>query len=108
MDPFLFLVGGTLVSMLLQLFVLMFLFLMVWEDEGAVLVGLGRAIFAGAVTGIFVSAVFPPAQPFASMLITSALMLASFRCSPGRRAVLVAINILFAFGPPLIRISSGL
>ncbi len=108
MEAFLFLVGGTLVSMFLQLFVLMFLVIMVWDIEGTFLTTVFRPIFIGAVTGVFVSAAFPPAQPFVAALITSVLMLASFRFAPHRRLVLVLVNVIFAFGPPFIRATSGL
>lgn len=110
MDPeFLFLVGGTLVSIFLHLFTLNFVFTMVWDLDGVFLVGLFCAIFLGAVTGIFVAAAFPPAQPVASAAIASLLMLATFKNLPGyRRLTLVLINIVFAFGPPVIRAASGL
>jgi len=110
MDPeFLFLVGGTLVSIFLQLFVLHFVFTMVWDLDGVFLVGLFRGIFFGALAGIFVAAVFPPAQPVVSAAISSLLMLATFKDLPGyRRLTLVIVNVIFAFGPPVIRAASGL
>lgn len=110
MDPeFLFLVGGTLVSIFLHLFALNFVFTMIWNLDGVFLVGLFRAIFLGAVTGIFVGAAFPPAQPVVSATIASLLMLATYKDLPGyRRLTLVLVNIVFAFGPPIIRAASGL
>lgn len=110
MDPtFLFLVGGTLVSIFLHLFALNFVFTMVWDLDGVFLVGLFRAIFVGAATGILLSAAFPPAQPVAAAVISSLLMLATWKNMPGyRRLTLVLVNVVFAFGPPAIRAASGL
>ena len=110
MNPeFLFLIGGTLVSIFLHLLALTFVFIMVWDIDGVILVGLFRAIFLGALTGIFVGAAFPPAQPVVSALIASLLMLATWKEFPGyRRLTLVLVNIVFAFGPPVIRAASGL
>ncbi len=106
---FFFLVGGTLVSIFLHLSVLNFIFTLVWDLDGVFLVGLFRAIFLGALTGIFVAAAFPPAQPVVSAAIASLLMLTTFKNLPGyRRLTLVLVNIIFAFGPPLIRAASGL
>lgn len=106
---FLFLVGGTLVSICLHLFVLNFVFTMVWDLDGVFLMILFRAIFLGAVIGIFAAAVFPPAQPVVSATIASLLMLTAWKDMPGyRRLTLVLINIVFAFGPPIIRAASGL
>ena len=110
MDPeFLFLVGGTLVSIFLHLFALNFVFTMIWDLDGVFLMALFRAIFLGAVAGVFASAAFPPAQPVVAALIASLLMLATFKTMPGyRKVTLVLINIVFAFGPPIIRAASGL
>lgn len=110
MDPaFLFLVGGTLVSIFLHLFALNFIFTIVWDMEAVILMLLFRAIFIGALTGVFVAAAFPPAQPVVSAVIASALMLATFKDLPGhRRMVLVATNVVFAFGPLAVRAASGL
>ncbi len=110
MDPeFLFLVGGTLVSIFLHLFALNFVFTMIWDLDGVFLMALFRAIFLGAVAGVFVSAAFPPAQPVVAALIASLLMLVTWKTMPGyRKVTLVLINIVFAFGPPIIRAASGL
>lgn len=107
-NAFLFLVGGTLVAIGLQVFVLYFVFQVMFKMEGNLLLPFLFATFAGTVVGVFISALFPPLQPLIAALIITALLLWKFEdLVPAQRGMLVVLNFLLAFGAPIIRMVSG-
>lgn len=106
--PFLFLVGGTMVAMMAQLFALSMVLIIAFDFPEPFMVPAGRAIFLGTVTGVFVAAVWPYAQPPVTALIVNLLMLTGIKnLDPRWRPLLMAINGAFAFVPMAVRAASG-
>lgn len=101
------LAGAMLVVLCFHTSVLYAIFAFGFHIDDDILRRLALAVFVGLVPGIFVAAVYPPAQPFVAAIITTIVLFRMFPLSPARRTLVAGINLFWAFVPPLIRSFMG-
>lgn len=77
-------------------------------SEESIIIRLLLSVFASVIAGVFLGALYAPAQPIVTASIAILLQLSLFKLSRSQRAIMIGTNILLAFLPPLIRVSAGI